>query len=131
MLPDNLEKYLKNVDRVVRDLSDSYVERYEVEYLTSNRINLRIRIRFIDGYLLELNESVVSEGMDIEHIGYRYHFQDDKNNLIIRYDNTPHFPELESYPNHKHTSSGVVATGQPSIVDAIIEATQIRKVKKS
>ena len=46
-------------------MADSYVERYEEEHLTSNRVNLRIRIRFADGYLLELNESAVVEGEDI------------------------------------------------------------------
>lgn len=129
MLPDILVQYLKRVENTVRGLPDSYVERYEEEHLTSNRVNLRIRIRFDDGYLLELNESAIAEGKDIKHLGYRYHFQDKKNNLIFRYDNTPHFPDLESYPDHKHSSSGVISTKKPSIIEAIIEATQIMKVR--
>jgi hypothetical protein len=127
MLPDNLVKYLRSVENAVRGLADSYVERYEEEHLTSNRVNLRIRIRFDDGYLLELNESATAEGKDIKHLGYRYHFQDEKNNLVLRYDNTPHFPNLESFPNHKHSSSGVIATKKPSIIEAIQEAAHIKK----
>ena len=127
MLHDILVQYLRNVENAVRGLPDSYVERYVEEHLTSNRVNLRIRIRFADGYLLELNESAIAEGKDIKHLGYRYHFQDKKNNLIFRYDNTPHFPDLESYPDHKHSSSGVIATKKPSITEAIHEAAQIRK----
>lgn len=126
MLHDILVQYLRSVENAVRRQADSYVERYEEEHLTSNRVNLRIRIRFADGYLLELNESAVVEGEDIRHLGYRYHFQDKKNNLIFRYDNTPHFPDLESYPNHKHSSSGVIATKKPSIIEAIREAAQIQ-----
>jgi hypothetical protein len=126
MLHDILVQYLRSVENAVRGLANSYVERYEEEHLTSNRVNLRIRIRFADGYLLELNESAVVEGEDIRHLGYRYHFQDKKNNLIFRYDNTPHFPDLESYPNHKHSSSGVIATKKPSIIEAIREAAQIQ-----
>jgi hypothetical protein len=129
MLHDILVQYLRNVENAVRGLPDSYVERYVEEHLTSNRVNLRIRIRFADGCLLELNESAIREDEDINHLGYRYHFQDKKNNLIFRYDNTPHFPELESYPNHKHSPSAVISTEKPSIVDAIIEAAQIRDLR--
>ena len=38
----------------------------------------------------------------IDHLLYRYHFQDKNNDLIFRYVNTPHFPGLNTYPNHKH-----------------------------
>jgi len=75
MLPDILVQYFRSVENAVRGLPDSYVERYEEEHLTSNRVNLRIIIRFADGYLLELNESAFAEGKDIKHLGYRYHFQ--------------------------------------------------------
>ncbi len=83
--------------------------------------NLRIRIRFSSGYLLELNESVVVEG-EIKHLGYRYHFQDAQNDLVFRYDNTPHFPKLKSFPDHKHTKSEVEASNKPSILDVIEDA---------
>jgi len=129
MLHNILVQYLRNVENAVRGLPDSYVERYVEEHLTSNRVNLRIRIRFADGCLLELNESAIREDEDINHLGYRYHFQDKGNNLIFRYDNTPHFPELQSYPNHKHSPSAVISTEKPSIVDAIIEAAQIRDLR--
>ena len=115
MLLDLLTQYLRGVEAAIRELDDIYVERYEEEHLTSNRINLRIRIRFASGYLLELNESVIAEHTAIRHLGYRYHFQDRGNKLVFRYDNTPHFPDLESYPHHKHLSDKVVAADKPSI----------------
>jgi len=46
MLHDLLLQYLGNVEVAIRKLEDAYVERYEEEILTSNRINLRIRVRF-------------------------------------------------------------------------------------
>ena len=45
----------------------------------SNRANLRIRVRFQSGYLLELNEAIVVESGHIRHPGYRYHLQDRQN----------------------------------------------------
>jgi len=122
MLLDYLSKYLDNVEGAVKKLEGAYVERYEEEILTANRINLRIRIRFQTGHMLEINESITGEKDQIIHLGYRYHFQDRRNSLVFRYDNTPHFPELETYPHHKHLSGGIIPIYQPSIIEVIEEA---------
>lgn len=122
MLPNHLSKYLESVERAIRKLEGAYVERYEEEILTAYRVNLRIRIRFQTGHMLELNEAIISQENQIIHIGYRYHFQDIKNNVVFRYDNTPHFQELDTYPHHKHIPERVVAVEQPTIFAVIEEA---------
>jgi len=122
MSPDLLSQYLGNVETVVRKLEDAYVEYYEEEILTANRANLRIRVRFSSGHLLEVNEAFFVEMEHIKHLGYRYHFQDKQNNLVFRYDNTPHFPGLEGFPHHKHLSDKVTGTEEPSILKVIEEA---------
>ena len=122
MLLDLLSQYLGDVAAEVRELEDAKVERYEEEILAANRVNLRIRIRFLSGYLLELNEAAIVEAGHIRHLGYRYHFQNGQNNLVFRYDNTPHFPEINSFPHHKHLKDNVVAVDKPSILKVIEEA---------
>ncbi|HUT69465.1 MAG TPA: DUF6516 family protein [Desulfatiglandales bacterium] len=125
MLRDALVHYLEDIESAVRELNDVYVEHYEEEYLASDRVNLRIRIRFATGYLLELNEAAILEGGNIRHLGYRYHFQDTKNQLIFRYDNTPHYPNLKSFPHHKHAKRGVIAVEKPSIPNVLEEVKSI------
>ena len=122
MLLDLLSQYLKDIAIHVRNLEDAKVERYEEEILSANRVNLRIRIRFLSGYLLELNESAIVETEHIRHLGYRYHFQNSQNNLVFRYDNTPHFPKIYSFPDHKHLKDIVVAADKPPILQVIEEA---------
>lgn len=122
MSPDLLSQYLGNVETAVKKLEDAYVEHYEEEILTANRVNLRIRVRFSSGHLLELNEAFFVEREHIKHLGYRYHFQNSQNNLVFRYDNTPHFPEVNSFPHHKHLKDNVVAVDKPSILKIIEEA---------
>jgi hypothetical protein len=94
MLHDILSLYLENIEAVVKNLKDAYVERYEEEILAFNRINLQIRVRFKTGYLFELNEAAIVTADQFKQLNYRYHFQDSQNNLVFRYDNTPHFPDL-------------------------------------
>ena len=122
MLLDLLSRYLGDVAIDVRKLENAKVERYEEEILSANRVNLRIRIRFLSGYLLELNEAAIVEAGHIRHLGYRYHFQNIENNLVFRYDDTPHFPEIDSFPHHKHLKDNVVAVDKPSILKVIEEA---------
>ncbi len=125
MLPDILRLYIEDTESVVKSLDNVYIERYEIEILTFERVNLRIRIRFSKGYLFELNEAIIAENQKITHLGYRYHFQDDQNRLLFRYDNTPHFTKLESFPHHKHLADQVISSKKPSPRDAILEAAEI------
>jgi hypothetical protein len=121
MLHERLRRYLEEVEDAVRRCEGALAELYEEEILARDRINLRIRLRFYNGCLLEINVSVVFEDR-VRHLGYRYHFQDRQNNLIFRYDNTPHFPELESFPYHKHLVDKVTGAERPSIAEVINEA---------
>lgn len=121
---DALLGYLEEVEDAIGNLKEAYVELYEEEFLTGDRVNLRIRVRFYNGCLLQLNESVIFQNK-LEYLGYRYHFQGKDNELIFRYDNTPHFPDLPNFPNHKHYQTGVQPSGPPSILTAIAEAAKI------
>jgi hypothetical protein len=122
MLHDILSQYLGDIEDSIRRLERANVERYEEEVLTTSRANLRIRVRFLSGHLLEVNEAIVIEADQIKHLGYRYHFQDQQNNLIFRYDNTPHFPDLKSFPHHKHVKNKVEESDEPLILYVIKEA---------
>ncbi len=79
MLSDILVRYLREFEISIRGLEGAYVERYEDEILLSNRADLRIRVRFQSGSLLELNEAIIVVSGSIRHLGYRYHFQHSQN----------------------------------------------------
>ncbi len=127
MLPDFMIKHLGDIESAIKNLEGVYVEYYEEEIVTDSRVNLRIRVRFPSGHLLELNEAVIGETYHLRYLGYRYHFQDGQNNIVFRYDNTPHFPDLDKFPHHKHLSDKVVGTVQPSILKVVDEAKLLVK----
>jgi hypothetical protein len=122
---DPVAKYLSEVEAAFSKLSSGYIERYEEECLTPERVNLRIRIRFPRGYMLEWNEAVIGEKGRVEHLGYRYHFQDRENRIIFRYDNTPHFSGLKTFPNHKHLPEDVIAANRPSVNEVLEEVNEM------
>jgi hypothetical protein len=110
-----LADYLQGVEAALGVLRGVYVESYQEELLTPRRANLRIRVRFAGGRLLEINEAVVVEGDTLCHLDYRYHCQDIDTALIFRYDSTPHFPELPGFPYHKHLPDDTTPAQRPHI----------------
>ena len=125
MLHELLAAYLDGVERTIRRCRPVYVEHYVEEVLTPERINLRLRLRFEQGHMLEISEAVVIEDNRLVSLDYRYHCQDASNRLLFRYDCTPHFPELENVPHHKHVPGGVLPSPKPDTEEAIREAGEI------
>jgi hypothetical protein len=79
-------------------------------------------LRFENGGLLEINEALFVENGVLETLGYRYHLQRANGDLVFRYDNTPHFPDLSSFPHRKHLRDAVIATLKPELLDVLREA---------
>ncbi|HYA42574.1 MAG TPA: DUF6516 family protein [Syntrophobacteraceae bacterium] len=121
MSHDILDRYLRNIEQAVRTLAGAHVECYQEEFVSANRLNLKLRIRFQSGHLFEVSEAVIVERGKREHLRYRYHFQDALNNIVFRYDNVPHFTKLDSFPHHRHTREGVLQTSRPELSDVIKE----------
>ena len=115
MLHELLKDYSDAVEQAILSCDRVYVERYTEEILTPERVNLRLRLRFDKGYLLEIHEAVIIARQDLVHLDYRYHCQDEQNRLVFRYDSTPHFPNLASFPHHKHLPDSVIISERPDI----------------
>jgi hypothetical protein len=58
MLHDTLSRYLFQIENAIDEIKNKQVEHFEAEVLSSRRVNLRIRIRIGNKYLLEMNEAV-------------------------------------------------------------------------
>ena len=120
-----LSDYLNQVEQAIVQCENAYVEPYQEEILTSQRANLRIGLRFKHIHLLEINEAIVITDNYLEFLDYRYHFQDEKNNLVFRYDSTPHFPNISTFPHHKHLPNDVISCHKPEITQVLKEATEL------
>ena len=60
-------------------------------------------------------------------VTYSYHWADAAGQLIRRWDNTPHFPDLRGAPHHVHDgASSTVAPGHPvSLSDVLDEIAAV------
>ena len=81
---------------------------------------------FHDGAILHVREYVFTR-FGVERETYVYHYQDENDNRIFRYDNTEHFPDLPNFPHHKHTPTNVVASSAPTLEDVLKEIMRAKR----
>lgn len=90
--------------------------------------HMRARIELADGSQLEFSEYMRrSPTGEITVMTYSYHWADANNQLIRRWDNTPHFPDLPGFPDHIHDgTTGDVTTGQPMSIFVVLDEIAVR-----
>jgi hypothetical protein len=57
----------------------------------------------------------------LERDKYRYHLMDSQNQLVFRYDNAPHYPQIATFPDHKHSPNGLLESAAPDFADVFEE----------
>jgi hypothetical protein len=118
-----IEAYLAAIKE--RFVSDPIVVQFHVIRERSTLVDghIRARLELSDSSQLEFSEYMQrsSEG-EIAVITYSYHWANTDNELIKRWDNAPHFPDLPGFPDHIHDSAtGEVTSGQPMSIFAVLD----------
>lgn len=108
---------------MLRDLAKQYaaiVQGIEVEKfrIVGASYELRATFSLKDGSRLFIKDYLFLDGTR----KYAYHWQDRAGRLISRWDNVPHWNELQSYPHHRH--GGAVDVVETSDVRTVEDALQ-------
>jgi Family of unknown function (DUF6516) len=118
-----IEAYLQAMKE--RFVTDPIITRFSVIRERSTLVDgyLRARLALANGSQLEFSEYVQqSSAGEIVVITYSYHWTDTNNQLITRWDNTPHFPDLPGFPDHMHDgATGEVTTGKPMSIFTVLD----------
>jgi len=88
------------------------------------------KIEFIDRSTLFIFEFLLGKGEKVIKDKYRYNYLNEKNELIFRYDNAPHFPDFTTFPHHKHLNQDKVEESKEPNVKKIIEKIENIIVEK-
>jgi hypothetical protein len=120
-----LNAYLDRLENTLRSRSDVEIDDLRIRQLRGDA-SFRARVRFYDGSRLFLSEDLerISE-REIRRIEFTFHYQSKNGTLIFRYDDTAHYPDLPTFPFHKHTPEGVIAAGAPDLTDVLQEINGI------
>ncbi|AKB12152.1 MAG: DUF6516 family protein [Methanosarcina flavescens] len=116
-------KVLMTISKIVSALSSSEIvlELKVLKAIVEPPVQvLKARATLKDGYLLEISESV---GPDFRR--YSYHLQKE-DAMIKRWDNSPHWKNLKTFPYHIHKGNEAEPRESPEV---FIEDV-LREVKK-
>lgn len=77
-----------------------YIDSYIITQFEQNGNNLRFRmiVTFKDESKVSIKEIII----DGKKRKYGYNWVDKNNKLICRWDNAPDWPDIMTYPHHKH-----------------------------
>lgn len=111
-----LHRYLTRLHALIDSRKEVEVESFRAEEIVPGRDGIITgRLRFWDGSLLEFVETLTASGLILIKTDYAYHYQNSQADLIFRYDNAPHHPQIGTYPHHKHVA---MADGETVTVEA-------------
>ena len=71
-------------------------------------------ITFKDGSLFHFKEVLLAKNRH-----YRFHYMDERNNLISRWNNAPHHKDLKTFPHHIHLPNGINESKRVTLLDVL------------
>jgi hypothetical protein len=90
------------------------VVQYEVVGLHSR---LKLHISFVDDTVLHVRD-IILEGQQRK---YAFHWQEASGRLLARWDNAAHWPNITTYPHHKHVGeAGHVVSSDATTLDEVL-----------
>lgn len=121
----SLYHYLVRLESILRSRQDIELELLQIDVVTIG-FKFRSELRFIDGSRLTIVEQLEPIGRrDYRRIAYKYHFRNQNGDLVFRYDNSPHYPHLATFPAHKHIGNTVVEAQPPDLSEVLAEIDAI------
>lgn len=72
----------------------------------------------------KLNNSTtlyIRELIQPDNCKYSYHWQNENNEMILRWDNAPHFPSVSTFPHHLHRGNEVTSSYRVFIEEVLSE----------
>lgn len=95
--------------------SDIFVSADVTEFIDELSVKLlKVRASVRDGSLL-----YITELRRPDYQKYSYHWQKNDGELIMRWDNSPHWRNVGTFPHHKHERDRVLPSPRVSVYDVI------------
>ena len=101
-----IEAYLRRLDELLSAsalVQDVEIVRRLIRDTEFEKVlHYRYRVLLANGDLVEMTERVLEVQGALDISKYRHHWQDRTGQLIKRWDNAPHYREIDTFPHHLH-----------------------------
>ena len=106
-----LHEVLARFSEIIRSYE---ILQYEIADLNSR---LKLKIVFANGSELYVRDIL----LDGRRRKYAFHWQEGAGRLVARWDNAAHWPEIETFPHHKHIGeAGQVVASEGTTLEEVL-----------
>ena len=88
-------------------------------------VYLKGHLTIIDSSILEIALFATESRETLSIDKYRLNYMNSAGQMLFRYDNAPHHPEIDTHPHHKHIPDKISPSKIPSIKDILNEISAI------
>lgn len=119
-----VREYYSQIEAIIKDcpiVTDFSINFDEIDI---NLGYLKGKLELIDGSILFFIEYFEIKDIIVYRQKYKYQWQFENGDLIIRWDNVPHHKEMDTFPHHMHTDKGVYPSSDmnlKSVIDIIMD----------
>jgi hypothetical protein len=119
-----ISSYFKNLYEVVENYSHIISHSTITEKVYSSEKGfIGGKLSFIDESYLHFAE--VKSIKIVSKIKYRYHYQKSNEEIVFRYDNSRHHPDVKTFPHHKHSPGEILPSTEPDLEMILKEIQEI------
>lgn len=124
-----VNRYFEKIERIISGFRE-IITKQVISKKTYNDTQGMVsgEIEFIDDSELSFMELKNTEQREKKK--YKYHYMDNTKQMIFRYDNAKHHPEIETFPHHKHTTENIEESNEPDLIDVLSEIHDKMKSEK-
>ena len=118
-----VRKYFTQLEEQI-NLFQNIISTYSIKtkYYNTYKGYISGKIIFIDDSQLSFREVKDTEFHKKDK--YSYHFMNALGEIIFRYDNAYHHPEIKTFPHHKHLAESIIESIEPELTDILTEISE-------
>lgn len=121
-----IRKFVAEIEKTINSSSivlSSTIQKYFGP--DEETVYLKGQLTIIDSSVLEIAMFATESRETLSIDKYRLHYMTSAGQMLFRYDNSPHHPEIGSHPHHKHIPDKIIPTPMPTIKAVLNEISAI------
>ncbi len=121
----DFNSYQSELEAIVNNCNDVIKNSFEYTKFDDFSGYIKGQILFRNGTLIFREVISLKDNPHCRKKKYSYHFMNEQNELIFRYDNSIHPESLNIPVSHKHIGTKVIETHEPQLFEIIKEIIKI------
>jgi hypothetical protein len=120
-----IEEYFGQLEGIIKEFPNVRFVSLTKKIYNISQGSISGSIIFENNHRLDFTE--VKNAEVLNKIKYRYHYMNEEQVMIFRYDNAPHHSDVSTFPHHKHDRENIRESVEPNLDQVLLEISRNQK----